>query len=147
MVDESAPPAPSTSEVTDVARRTAPWTRVLGISVAAFLVWLLLFAPTLQHNAQVSPVGARRTVAMDILGPIAATSRALHVQVAVGRRAVGPGPPGGRLGRPGPRGDRLEQGVEPAHRLVLAPDHQAVAPVQAPHAAARPAVHVVQTLC
>ncbi len=66
MVDESAPPAPSTSEVTDVARRTAPWTRVLAISAAAFLVWLLLFAPTLQHNAQVSPVGTRRTVALDI---------------------------------------------------------------------------------
>jgi uncharacterized protein len=79
MVDESAPPAPSTSEVTDVARRTAPWTRVLAISAAAFLVWLLLFAPTLQHNAQVSPVGTRRTVALDILGPIAATSRALQL--------------------------------------------------------------------
>jgi hypothetical protein len=47
--------------------------------VAAFLLWLLLFAPTLQHNAQVSPVGTRRTVALDILGPIAATSRALQL--------------------------------------------------------------------
>ena len=47
--------------------------------MAAFLVWLLLFAPTLQHNAQVSPVGTRRTVALDILGPIAATSRGLQL--------------------------------------------------------------------
>ena len=48
MVDENAPPAPSTSEVTDVARRTAPWTRVLGISVAAFLV---LAPPLRPHPA------------------------------------------------------------------------------------------------
>jgi len=110
MVDENAPPAPSTSEVTDVARRTAPWTRVLGISVAAFLVWLLLFAPTLQHNAQVSPVGARRTVAMDILGPIAATSRALQLSrivsltdEATGRTGNQPGN-GTALTVIGPRG-------------------------------------------
>jgi lysophospholipase L1-like esterase len=60
-------------------RLAAPWPWVLKICVAAFLVWLLLFAPTLQHNAQVSPVGTRRTVALDILGPIAATSRALQL--------------------------------------------------------------------
>jgi uncharacterized protein len=79
MVDESAPPAPPTSQVPAVARQTAPWTRVLKISVAAFLLFLLLFAPTLQHNAQVSPVGVRRTVALDLLGPVAATSRALQL--------------------------------------------------------------------
>jgi uncharacterized protein len=69
----TAPP-PATAR-----RRTTPWPRVLRICVAAFLVWLLLFAPTLQHNAQVSPVGTRRTVALDVLGPIAATSRALQL--------------------------------------------------------------------
>jgi lysophospholipase L1-like esterase len=63
----------------DPRRRRAPWPHVLRICVAAFLLWLLLFAPTLQHNAQVSPVGSRRTVALDILGPIAATSRGLQV--------------------------------------------------------------------
>jgi uncharacterized protein len=61
------------------ARQRLPWTRVLLICVIAFAVWLLLFAPTLQHNAQVSPVGTRRTVALDILGPIAATSRGLQL--------------------------------------------------------------------
>ena len=110
MVDENAPPHTSTSEGTDVARRTAPWTRVLGISVAAFLVWLLLFAPTLQHNAQVSPVGTRRTVALDILGPIAATSRALQLSrivsltdEATGRTGNQPGN-GTALTVIGPRG-------------------------------------------
>jgi hypothetical protein len=52
---------------------------VLGLGAAAFGLWFLLFAPTLQHNAQVSPVGLRRTVALDILRPFAATSRALQL--------------------------------------------------------------------
>jgi hypothetical protein len=56
-----------------------PWTRVLVYGVAAFAVWFLLFAPTLQHNAQVSPVGTRRTVSLDLVGPVAALSRALGV--------------------------------------------------------------------
>jgi uncharacterized protein len=69
----------------------APWPRVLCIGVCAFLLWLLLFAPTLQHNAQVSPVGTRRTVALDILAPIAATSRGLQLSriVSVTDEATG----------------------------------------------------------
>jgi hypothetical protein len=69
------PPAPSAA----TGRKRTSWPRVLRIGVVAFLLWLLLFAPTLQHNAQVSPVGTRRTVALDVLGPIAATSRALQL--------------------------------------------------------------------
>jgi uncharacterized protein len=69
-----APPAPPTD-----GRVRAPWTRVLFIGFVAFMLWLLLFSPTLQHNAQVSPVGTRRTVALDILRPIAATSRTLQL--------------------------------------------------------------------
>jgi len=79
MMSESAPPTQTAPEGTPDARVRAPWQRVLRICVAAFLLWLLLFAPTLQHNAQVSPVGTRRTVALDLLGPIAATSRALQL--------------------------------------------------------------------
>jgi lysophospholipase L1-like esterase len=77
---EAAPPTqtPATGTDRDDRLRT-PWPRVLKVCVAAFLVWLVLFAPTLQHNAKVSPVGTRRTVALDILGPIAATSRALQL--------------------------------------------------------------------
>jgi hypothetical protein len=80
------------------ARQRMPWLRVLVICLVAFGVWLLLFAPTLQHNAQVSPVGTRRTVALDILGPIAATSRGLQVSrivsetdAATGRNGNHPG--------------------------------------------------------
>ncbi len=49
-------------------RRRAPWTKVLGMGLAAFAVWFVLFAPTLQHNAQVSPVGERRTISLDLVG-------------------------------------------------------------------------------
>jgi lysophospholipase L1-like esterase len=57
--------------------RRAGWTRALGVSLAAFALWLVLDAPTLQHNAQVSPVGIRRTVSLDLLGPLARISRDL----------------------------------------------------------------------
>jgi hypothetical protein len=60
-----------------------PWTRALKVCCAGFLIWLLLDAPTLQHNAQVSPVGTRRSVSMDILGPIAAVSRGLGLSHVV----------------------------------------------------------------
>lgn len=59
------------------AGRSADWRRVLSVSLLAFALWLVLDAPTLQHNAQVSPVGIRRTVSLDLVGPIAAVSRGL----------------------------------------------------------------------
>ena len=45
----------------------------------ALAIWLFLDANTLQHNAEVSPVGTRRTVALALLGPIAAVSRVTQV--------------------------------------------------------------------
>lgn len=76
--DAGAPP-PAPGPVPPPVRHPMRWTRALWVSVAAFMVWLLLDAPTLQHNAQVSPLGARRTVALDVLGPIATVSRGLQV--------------------------------------------------------------------
>ena len=75
-------------------RVRARWTHVLALGAAAFGVWFLLFAPTLQHNAQVSPVGTRRTVSLDVVGPVAALSRALglsHIVSATGREGSLPG--------------------------------------------------------
>ena len=46
---------------------------------AALAIWLLLDAVTLEHNAQVSPLGTRRTVALTILRPLAAISRFTQV--------------------------------------------------------------------
>jgi uncharacterized protein len=55
--------------------KRAGWTRILGVCLAGFLFWLVLDAPTLQHNAQVSPIGTRRSVSLAILGPLATLSR------------------------------------------------------------------------
>jgi lysophospholipase L1-like esterase len=82
----------------DDGRVRAPWTRVLAIGVAAFALWFLLFAPTLQHNAQVSPVGNRRTVSLDITGPFAALSRALQLSHLVSITGRENRLPGGTVG-------------------------------------------------
>ncbi len=82
-----------------------PWTRVLALGAGAFALWFLLFAPTLQHNAQVSPVGTRRTVSLDVTGPVAALSRGLQLSrivSATGRENTQPGGTDG-LSISGPR--------------------------------------------
>jgi uncharacterized protein len=103
-------------------RARLPWTRVLALGVGAFALWFLLFAPTLQHNAQVSPVGTRRTVSLDITGPVAALSRGLqlsHIVSATGRET---GLPGGTVGLTvsGAHGDVAHD----AHRGDAAPGHR-----------------------
>jgi hypothetical protein len=75
---------------------------VLALGAASFAVWLLLFAPTLQHNAQVSPVGTRRTASLDLVGPVAALSRTLglsHIVSATGREHSLPGGTNGLVTR------------------------------------------------
>jgi uncharacterized protein len=100
------PPRPRVRPRTDTphpdGRVRARWTRVLALGAAAFAVWFLLFAPTLQHNAQVSPVGTRRTVSLDFVGPVAALSRALglsHIVSATGREHSLPGGTNGLITR------------------------------------------------
>lgn len=61
-----------------------PWTRVLYIGLICFAVWLVLDAPSLQKSAQSSPLGTRRTVSLDVTGPIAALSRGLGLSHIVG---------------------------------------------------------------
>ena len=127
MMPERQPATPATPpdvegpETTGDERLRAPWTRVLWICLAAFALWLLLFAPTLQHNAQVSPVGTRRTVALDVLGPIAATSRDLQLShivswtdEATGRTGNQPG--NGSLTVIGPHHHHVTVPVKPPHR-------------------------------
>ncbi|MEI8051259.1 MAG: DUF459 domain-containing protein [Actinomycetes bacterium] len=76
--DQDAPSAPS--------KRSGPrpsttigWQRLLGLMAATLAIWLFIDSTTLQHNAQVSPVGIRRTIALDLLGPVAALSRVTQV--------------------------------------------------------------------
>jgi hypothetical protein len=94
-------------------RVRAPWTRVLLLGFGAFAVWFLLFAPTLQHNAQVSPVGKRRTVSLDLVGPVASFSRALQLSRIVSATGREDSQPGGTIGLTfsGPTSD----GRRPSH--------------------------------
>jgi uncharacterized protein len=105
-------------------RVRAPWRHVLMLGVAAFALWFLLYAPTLQHNAQVSPVGTRRTVSLDVTGPVAAISRALQLSHIVSITGRGSGLSGGgnvggltvagpHPGSPSPGGSRPKSGSEP----------------------------------
>jgi lysophospholipase L1-like esterase len=73
------------------------WTRVLFIGVVCFGLWFLLDAPSLQRSAQVSPLGTRRTVSMDIVGPVASLSRTVGLDNVVGwtDEAFGRSPGGG----------------------------------------------------
>jgi hypothetical protein len=50
---------------------------------AGLAIWLLLDATTLKHNAEVSPVGTRRSVALGLLDPLAATTGALQLNLPV----------------------------------------------------------------
>ncbi len=105
-------------------RARAPWRHVLMLGVAAFALWFLLYAPTLQHNAQVSPVGTRRTVSLDVTGPVAAVSRALQLSHIVSITGRGSGLSGGGTvggltvagphpGGPAPGGSRPKSGSAP----------------------------------
>ncbi|HWE71148.1 MAG TPA: DUF459 domain-containing protein [Acidimicrobiales bacterium] len=107
-VDTQVPAAPETPASGDGGRnsrptpeagqQTLPWLRVLYIGLICFAVWLVLDAPSLQKSAQASPLGARRTVSLDLVGPIAAVSRGLGLSHFVGwaddilGRSVGGGP-------------------------------------------------------
>jgi len=104
-------------------RERAPWLRVLGLGAGAFAVWLLLFAPALQHNAQVSPVGTRRTVSLDLVGPVAALSRGLQLSHIVSITGRSNGLPGGTVGltTSGPRPNPPPGRTRPGHGTAPAP--------------------------
>jgi lysophospholipase L1-like esterase len=83
-------------------RRAAPAGRALVVILVGLLLWLLLAAPSLKRAAEASPDGARRTVSLALLTPIAATSDMLGLKEASDslQRALGrdpDAPPGGEL--------------------------------------------------
>jgi uncharacterized protein len=80
----TAPGAVEAAAEPDGRRRRVTWRQALWAGLTCFVVWLLLDAPTLQRSAQAAPFGTRRTVALDVLGPIAATSRALQLDHVLG---------------------------------------------------------------
>jgi len=77
--------------------RGVPWTRALVIGLVCFGIWFLLAAPSLQRSAQESPLGTRRPVSLDVVGPMAALSRTVGLSSVVSGtdRALGRTPGGG----------------------------------------------------
>ena len=63
----------------DPKRRTMPAGRALVVGLIGLLVWTLLDAPSLEHAAEVSPIGTRRSVALSFLRPLASVSRFLQL--------------------------------------------------------------------
>ena len=99
-------------------RARLPWTRVLALGVLACALWFVLFAPTLHHNAQVSPVGTRRTISLDVTGPIATLSRDLQLSRIVSSTGRENAQPGGTVGLivSGPRPEARKKKHKPVTR-------------------------------
>jgi lysophospholipase L1-like esterase len=80
-------------------RRLMPAGRAFVVLLVTLLTWTLLYAPTMKRAADASPIGARRTVSLAVLTPIAAVSDWIGLAEVAGtiERAVGrdPGKPGG----------------------------------------------------
>lgn len=94
-------------------RRLMPAGRVLVVILVSLLTWTLLYAPTMKRAAEASPLGARRTMSLAILTPIAAVSEWIGLDALAGtiERAVG--------------SDRGESG----HAFVPPPEDIPLAPV------------------
>ncbi len=79
-----APPSPLGRRAR--SRRGDPahsWVRTGLVLTCAFLVWLVMDATVLEHNASTSALGTRRSVALDILSPLGGFSRLLGIDLPV----------------------------------------------------------------
>jgi lysophospholipase L1-like esterase len=127
-----------------VVWRALPWRRALGVGLAAFALWTVLDAPTLLHDADGAPLGARRSVAMSLLRPVAAVSEGLGLSHLVGAadRLMGRDGPGVvQVGGPPPAVRRSHRAPAAAHPAPPATD--ALAPLPAPTTSAPLRVLVV----
>jgi len=88
-------------------RSTMPAGLVLVVIVVALVTWTFLYAPSLRRASEAQPLGARRTVSLWVLRPIAAISDFLQLSSATdaASRALGrdpDAPPGGAIDVPDP---------------------------------------------
>lgn len=106
-------------------RRAAPAGRVLVVMLVGLVLWLLLAAPSLKRSAEASPDGARRTVSLVVLTPIAELSDRLRLESATDslQRAIGRdphAPPGGELLAEEPEAIPTDFGIDPS--ILSTPD-------------------------
>ena len=98
VADETGPASRPSGARSPYGRRLMPAGRVLGVMLVMLLGWTLLYAPTLKRAAEASPEGARRSVSIAVLTPIAAVSEFFRLDSLAEtiERAVGRFPrPGG----------------------------------------------------
>ena len=93
--------------------------------LVGLVLWLLLAAPSLKRAAEASPDGARRTVSLALLTPIAAVSDWLGLESASDavERAIGrdpDAPPGGELFAEEPEAIPTDFGIDPT--ILSTPD-------------------------
>ena len=98
--DDARTPAPR-------GRVTMPAGRVLIVLLVALLVWGALYAPSLKRASEAQPLGARRTVSLWLLRPVAAISDFVQLTSLTDGaiRALGRDPneaPGGAVDVPEP---------------------------------------------
>lgn len=95
--------------------------RIIGVGFLCFLLWVLFDANQLYRSAQEGPLGVRRTVAVEVLRPLAAVSNALRLSsiVSWGDSLLGRG--AGALGQNQknlPTVVLPVPGVDDVHRLI-----------------------------
>jgi hypothetical protein len=74
----SAEAAPARTPV-PAGRTTMAAGRVMIVILVTLLTWTVLYAPTLKRSSEAQPLGARRTVSLWVLRPIAAISSAIQL--------------------------------------------------------------------
>jgi uncharacterized protein len=107
-------------------RRFQPAGDALVVMVVAISLWTVLVAPRLERAAEAGPFGARRTVALAILRPLAALNETLRIptvnhlveRATGGRDDVGLQPPAEPLPTlPPPSGPTPSPGIPPEEEL------------------------------
>jgi hypothetical protein len=116
-------------------RARVTWRHALAAGLACFALWLFVDSPTLLHSAQDAPLGTRRTVAIDVLRPIAAVSSALGVSHVVGAadRVIG------HTGTAGSGVLQVEGVPVRHHRVVPRAPTTTLAPASGPSSSSVPA--------
>jgi uncharacterized protein len=90
-MDTTATPAPPRPRPRVRRRRLVPAGKVLIVLLVCLSLWSLLAASSLEQAAETSSLGARRTAALAVLGPLAALNRFLGLDQLTGtvERTVG----------------------------------------------------------
>ena len=127
--------AGESQDLPEGGRAHVTWRHALAAGLACFALWLFVDSPTLLRSAQDAPLGTRRTVAIDVLRPIAAVSSALGLSHVVGAadRVIG------HTGTAGSGVLQVEGVPVRHHRAVMAAPATTLPPAPGPSSSSVPA--------